>query len=124
MDAKDWIEEAECFLHHSDNNPDPLCRLMALQAIAAALIAQAEAMQRKPQFVQVGEMAYNLDQIQIVNLEGGTVGLWLVGDDPDTVLPSVLKGPDAAAFLAWWNEHADVVRLDAGPDRNAVEEAQ
>ena len=75
------------------------------EAIAAALIALTE---QKPRFVQIGEVAYNLDHIRIVNMIDGLVGLFFEDDDE----PCVLNAKEGAAFLSWWNEHADIVRLN------------
>ena len=77
-------------------------------SIAAALIAQAEA--ARPQFVQVGPHTISPNSVTLIyqHADGSL--------DIGTHSTSTTLEPDAArAFLRWWNEHADVVRLDA-PD--------
>jgi hypothetical protein len=101
---------AQGYLDFSDSMPlSDMKQLSVLRAIAAALIAQVE---RKPQFVQVGEMAYNLDRFSIVNMNDGLVGLFT----PEEETPVVLDEQESAAFRAWWDANADVVKLDVAAD--------
>jgi hypothetical protein len=82
--------------------------------IKAALIAQAETMQRKPQYVQVGR--YWICPKHIVSIEDIVATLYVYSRNAPS---AILRGDDRTAFLAWWNEHADVVQL--GDARDTVE---
>jgi hypothetical protein len=88
----------------------------ALLSIAAALIAQAEA-QRKPQFVRVGH--YWICPEHIASIEDTVATLYVYSRGAPS---AILRGDDRLAFLAWWNEHADVERL--GDTEDAVEVEQ
>ena len=60
------------------------------------------------QFLQIGEMGYNVDQIQLINMAGGqTVKIWFL-DHPEVEGPTELEGPEADAFRYWWENKADV----------------
>jgi hypothetical protein len=59
------------------------------------------------QFLQIGEMAYNVDRIEIVNLNfDGKVVLFYTQDENDGGI--ALKGPEADAFRYWWENKAPV----------------
>jgi prepilin-type processing-associated H-X9-DG protein len=81
----------------------------AMPAIAAALIALVEQAERKPQFVQISH--HRIDVARIVDIEdfGEGINVWMTDGHV-----AQLHGPDKAAFLLWHEQHADVVRLDAG----------
>ena len=98
--------EGSCDIVDRDEILDPA--VWALQSIAAALIAQAEA--QRPQYVQIGPYTINPNSVTIIyhHADGSL--------DVGTHSTSTTLEPDAArAFLRWWNEHASIERLDA-PD--------
>ena len=70
------------------------------------------------QFIQVGEMAFNISQIQIIRMGAGKVNLWFQGH-PETDGPTELTGADAEAFLRWWNSYSGVIRIDQEPTADA-----
>jgi hypothetical protein len=75
-------------------------------AIAAALIAIAE---RKPQFVQIGPVVFDPSTITaVVIVPGDSQVVVYFGDKPTRFF----HNKERDAFLAWWEKHADVVRLD------------
>jgi hypothetical protein len=117
-------QERNAILHNATDLNGAI-KINVNQEVTAGIRALAE---RKPQFVQVGGMAYNLDHVQMVNMRGETVLVWF-NNHPETDGPTELEDEDAAAFLAWWNANANVIRLDAepepaGPDWGQCEEVQ
>jgi hypothetical protein len=106
QDAKDQLAAAMATpLQYNDPNEGTH---YAIVSIAAALIALAEA--QKPQFVQVGKYRFrveNIDTIETVNDTAPSIIVYT-----GQVGAAELHGPEATAFLQWWNQHVDVVRLD------------
>ena len=101
----DALEESRgCFwtsTHHGGIEHD------ALNSIAAALIALAEA--QRVQYVQIGPIVFDPSDI---------IGVDIVDSAPDVVVhfrrnnTHFFHGKERAAFLRWWNEHASIERLD------------
>jgi hypothetical protein len=119
-DVMDYLQEAKNHICSGDQISDVgRATMRYVASIAAALIAQAEAMQRKPQYVRIAEKDILIDGVYMIVRHHSSVELLYRRGDSAT-----LHDDYARAFLAWWNEHADVVRLDTGPARDAVEEAQ
>ena len=107
QEARDLFARTQDIVDRNENL-DPF--VSAQLAQAAAMIAQAEA--ARPQYVQIGDIAFNPANIARVaftaNEEGDGPAAVITGRD----LFIVFTGADYSAFLRWWNEHADVVRLD------------
>ena len=59
------------------------------------------------QFLQIGKMAYNVDQIQFIYMSDTMVHIWFQGH-PETDGPTELEGPEAEAFRYWWETKAQV----------------
>jgi hypothetical protein len=105
--ARDYVENITARTHPGCTGRDT----GALLAIAAALIAATEALQRKPEFVQVGEVRINTQAIFRVSHY----------TDEDGIVATVMteggaaysfEGPEATAFLLWHEQHANVTRLE------------
>ena len=73
--------------------------------VEQALIALAE----RPQFVEVGGRTFNPADISWMDRTNGHLYLFL--KNGTSIAIEKIHQP---AFLAWWNEHADVVRLGEG----------
>lgn len=61
-------------------------------------------------FVQIGQMAFNLDHVTDVWFKPGTVILGFDFKDDDTQAHQTFHGEDAELFLTWWNHKAKVYR--------------
>jgi hypothetical protein len=71
-------------------------------------------------FVQIGDMAFNPDQVcKIEWSTGPCVTILLTGQ---TDYPVVLSGAEADAFTDWWEEYAKVYRTNY-PDYFAEKES-
>ncbi len=106
----DWLKEAKNSFENSTQLGDLEEYLPRhLDAIAAALIAQVE---RKPQFVRIAEVYLNTRAIFRVSHY----------EDEDGFVATVqteggayytFEGDEARAFLRWFEQHANVTRLEA-----------
>ena len=74
------------------------------QAIVAALIALAE---RKPQFVQVGPIVFDPNDISAIDDVGGELRIYFKAHHT-----RYFREVERTAFLRWWEQHADVICLD------------
>lgn len=89
------------------------------RAIAAALIAIAEAMQAKPKFVQVGNRGIAIEHITHYRVVAAdSVYVYFDSDDSyDEGGQAYVRliDDDARVFLSWWRQHADVTVLEPKP---------
>jgi len=122
-EMEDLIEHAHGLLRRAEDiidqteNMDPL--VSAACSIAAALIAlaerrpiEAELCESKPRFVPVGDsLPFDVNRIKGFEkrVQDGHLRLSIgITDAPDVLL----LDDDALTFLSWFDQAADVVRLD------------
>lgn len=102
MEQANHLEIADSLIRNITGEQSP--QIDALVSIAAALIA---AVDKPTTFVQVGK--YWVDIAHIVSIEDTTNTLYIYSHGSPS---AILHGEERTAFLHWWNEYANVVRLD------------